>query len=90
MLPNKTEAPHFIWLLALLFVCYILNHTSVESLGWRTPLECLIGSTPDISAILLLLFREKVYYKHDDSSFPSESTEKVVRFVGIAENAEHT
>ena len=89
MLLNMTGAPPEIWLLALMYVCYILNHIAVESLGWRTPIECLTGSTPDISAIMLFLFWEKVYYKHNDAAFPSDSNEKVGRFVGIAENVGH-
>ena len=89
MLLNMTGAPPEIWLLALTHVCYILNHTAVESLKWRTPIECLTGSTPDISAIMLFLFWEKIYYKNNDAAFPSESNERLGRFVGIADSVGH-
>ena len=89
LLLNRTGAPGFTWLLALLYVCCVLNHTAVESLNWRTPMEVMTGSTPDISAILLFQFWEPVYYKTEDSSFPSQSTEKLGRFVGIAEHVGH-
>ena len=86
---NRTGAPASTCLLALLYVCYILNHTAVESLNWRTPLEVLTGSTPDISSLLTYQFWEPVYYKAVDSSFPSDSNEKRGRFVGIAEHVGH-
>ena len=47
------------------------------------------GSTPDISSLLCFRFYEPVYYKLDDSDFPSDSTEKLGHFVGIAENVGH-
>ena len=34
MILNTTGAPSELWLLALMYVCYVLNHTAVESLGW--------------------------------------------------------
>ena len=89
LLLNRTGAPAHAWFLALLYVCCILNHTALESLEWRTPLEMLNGSTPDISAIVLFQFWEPVYYKTNDASFPSDSTEKLGRFVGIADHVGH-
>ena len=44
---------------------------------------------PDISPLLLFDFYEPVYYKANESSFPSESTEKHGCFVGISENVGH-
>jgi len=89
LLLNRTGAPAHCWLLALLYVCCVLNPTDIGSLGWCTPLEVLQGSTPDISSLLLFHFWEPVYYKVDDSSFPSDSTEKLGWFVGIAEHVGH-
>ena len=77
------------WILALRYVTHVLNHTATESINWRTPLEKLSGSTPGISSMLLFQFWEKIYYKHDIPSFPSESTERIVRFVGIADHVGH-
>jgi hypothetical protein len=72
---NRYGAPDYTWLLSLMYVCYLLNHTATKSLGWRTPLEKLDGQTPDISAILNYHFWEPVYYMIEHGSFPSETTE---------------
>ena len=80
---DRTGAPAYCWLLALLYVIFVLNHTAVHSLNWRTPIESLTGSTPDISSLVLFRFWEPVYYKVDDTSFPSESTEKLGRFLAL-------
>lgn len=86
---NLTGAPAYCWLLALIYVCFVINHTAVGSLHWHTPMEKLTGSTPDIISLLCFWFWEPVYYRLDDSDFPSESTEKLGRFVGISENVGH-
>ena len=86
---NLCGAPAYCWLLALCYVCFVLNHTAVGSLHWRTPIEKLTGSTPDISSLLCFQFYKPVYYKLDDNDFPSESTEKLGRFVGISEDVGH-
>ena len=85
---NHTGAPSSVWLLCLTWVCYVLNHTAVASLNFRTPMEALTGVTPDISAMLHFTFWEPVYYLDpgDELSFPSSPHEKLGRFVGIAEN----
>ena len=90
---DRTGAPAYTWLLALTYVCYILNHIAVESLGWQTPLQILTGSSTDISAILRFQFWEPVYYATDlalDSAtkppFPSTTAEGLGRFVGFSEN----
>ena len=82
---NHSGAPETMWLLALQYVCYLYNHLAHASLGWKTPLQALMGTTPDITALLQFSFWERVYYHVDDSSFPSDSTERPGRFVGIAE-----
>ena len=89
LLLNRTGAPAYTWFLALLYVCCVLNHTAIGSLNWRTPLEELTGTTPDISSILMYRFWEPVYFKKHDASFPSDSTEQSGRFVGIAEHVGH-
>ena len=38
LLLNRTGAPAHCWLLALLYVCCVLNHTAIGSLGWRNRL----------------------------------------------------
>lgn len=90
---DRTGAPAYTWLLALMYVCYVLNHTAHESLGWNTPLFCLTGITTDISSLLQFRFYEPVYYatadklKYDGgTSFPSGIGEAKGRFVGFAES----
>ena len=86
---NQRNVPPKAWLLALQYVCYMQNHLAYESLGWRTPTEWLLGYTPDISVLIRLEFWEPVFYQMRDASFPSDSTECLGRFVGIAENGGH-
>ena len=63
---------------------FVLNHLASKVLKWRTPLEALTGSTPDISAIIQFRFWEPVYYRRHDSSFPSDTKEEAGHFVGFA------
>jgi hypothetical protein len=86
---NVSGADPEAWLLALEYVCFVQNHTAVPSLGNRTPIEWLLGYTPDISVLLQFSFWEPVLYKKYDEKFPSDSTELMGRFVGIAENVGH-
>jgi hypothetical protein len=73
------------WLLAMAYVCFILNHTYNGSIC-SVPMTVVSGSTPDISPLLAFAWWEPLYYKVDDSSFPSDTREKRGRFVGIVEN----
>ena len=86
---NASGADPEAWLLALEYVCFVQNHTAVPSLGNRTPIEWMLGYTPDISVLLQFCFWEPVLYKKYDEKFPSDSTELLGRFVGIAENVGH-
>ena len=82
---NSSGAPANTWLLALGYICFVQNHTAVKSLGNRTPIEWLLGYTPDITVLLQFQFWEPVYYAKYDGKFPADSTECLGRFVGIAE-----
>ena len=86
---NFSGAPADTWLLALQYVCFVQNHTAVKSLGGRTPVEWLLGYTPDISVLLQFEFWEPVYYAKYDGKFPTDSTESLGRFVGIADHVGH-
>jgi hypothetical protein len=85
---DRVCAPAYTWLLCLLYICFILNHTYNASIK-AVPLQRATGSTPDISPLLRFRFWEPVYYRVDDSSFPTESRELRGRFVGIAEHIGH-
>ena len=52
-------------------------------------MQILTGSTPDISALLQFDFYEPVYYKTEESHFPSTSNEESGCFVGISEHIGH-
>ena len=86
---DRTGAPATCWLLALSYVCLLLNHLASSSLGWRTPLECLHGVTPDISPFLQFEFYEPVYYRKGGHTSFTDTKEGFGYFVGIAENVGH-
>ncbi|MCA1800264.1 MAG: hypothetical protein LC650_03130, partial [Actinobacteria bacterium] len=87
---NHSGAPPEAWMLALEYVCFVQNHTSHESLGKRTPIEWLLGHTPDITVLLQFEFWEPVLYSKYDAKFPADGTELMGRFVGISETAGHS
>ena len=89
---NMTGAPAFLWLCALLWVLYILNHSYCEAIG-GIPLTKLTGQTVDISNLFQFQFYEKVYYTTSDKlsyaskpGFPSDSDELPGYFVGFSES----
>jgi hypothetical protein len=85
---DRTGAPAHTWLLALQYVCYLLNHmynTTLQS----DPLTCLIGITVDISALFRFHFWQPVFYKVSEPSFPSKSKEALGHVVGISEHCGH-
>ena len=52
-------------------------------------MQVLTGVTPDISSLLHFDWYEPVYYKTEESHFPSISNEKSGCFVGISEHVGH-
>ena len=70
------------WLLATLYVVYLLDHLWNETIK-QIPFHCATGQMSDISPLLLFTFNGPVYYAADDS-FPC-TKEKTGRWVGIAE-----
>ena len=84
---DMSGAPNHCWLLALECACFLINHLACEQLGWRTPTEWLLGSTPDISILLCFIFYQPVYYR----SFAAKDDDEIFgRFVGIAETVGHS
>jgi hypothetical protein len=87
---DHTGSPASLWLLCLLYVCFLLNNTSTSALSnGGVPIQKLTGSTNDISPLLYFQFYEPVYYKVDDSDFPLDSCEKRGHWVGIAKHIGH-
>ena len=87
-LMDRVGAPAFTWLLALHYVCLLLNYMYDDVIK-NVPLTALLGSTVDISAFLRFYFWQEVYYKLADSGFPSSSTEGKGHIVGISEHVGH-
>ena len=83
---DRTGTPPSLWLLALKYTAFLLNHTSCASLNKAIPLTILSGVTQDISILLRFHWYEHVYFREDETSFPSESGERSGRFVGFADN----
>ena len=82
---NFSDAPACVWLLALEYVCFVKNHTADEKLGGRTPVEWLLGYTPDVTALPCFIFWEPVHCPVSEGSFPETPGKALGRFVGIAD-----
>jgi hypothetical protein len=85
---DRTGSPASTWLLCLQYTCFLLNHTYNATIE-KVPLHAATGSTVDISALLRFSWYQVVYYRIDESAFPSESREGRGRFVGVEENCGH-
>ena len=81
---NRSGAPADCWLLALMYVCYVLNVLFSATLGWVPPLQVLTGQTQDTSALFVCSFYEPVYYNPHYDGFPSSITEQLGRWAGVA------
>jgi hypothetical protein len=71
-----------------MYVCFLLNNTWCEAVD-DIPIHMSTGSTNDISPLLCFHFWEPVYYKLDNSDFPSDSREKRGHFIGISKSVGH-
>ena len=90
-LMNKLLIPGFAWLLALTFVCQLMNCMAVESLAWHAPLHVLTGQKPDISPFIQYRFWEDVYFRNYYASNTLAAEDETAGwFVGIAENVGHS
>jgi hypothetical protein len=78
------NVPKDLWLLCLEYVADIMNITAVQSLNWQTPLQRLIGQTPDSSIAIVFEF-----YDDDKPVFPSQTMEKKGRFVCFSKDVGH-
>ena len=85
---DRTGTPPELWLLCLLFVVFLMNHLSTESLGGITPIEAAFNIKPDTSPLLGFHWYQPVLYddsRNPGSTFPRTSKEKSGRWVGVAE-----
>ena len=83
---NRSGAPANCWLLCMIYVCYILNHSACGALNGSIILLVLYGITPDISTMLLYTFYQPVFYAIYDQYFPSESEERTAFWVRFGEH----
>ena len=81
-LMNRCGAPNFVWPYSHKYIADINNHCASPFLGWKTPISKRHGYTPDISAFLLYMFWEAVYYKAKDK-YP-KSNERKGRWIGVS------
>ena len=70
-------APVYTCLVYLIYVCFIFNHTHSDGINGK-PTTNATGSTDGISPLFRFRFWQPVYYKVDESDFPSDSTKNVV------------
>ena len=86
---DRSGAPPSLWFLAMTYACFVLNLTANASIGYAIPMAILTGITQDISPLLQFEWYEPIYYREEETGFPSKSTEKFGQFVGIAEHVGH-
>ena len=86
---DRTASPPYLWLLCLMWVCFVLNNVTSDIINGNTPLFAATGQVNDISPLLRFSWKEPVYYKLDESSYPSETKEGRGVFVGISEHVGH-
>ena len=67
----------------MLHSIYTLNRLALALLVWKTPYELVKGQKADDSLIIAFCWWEPVSYAADNS-FPSQSNEKLGRWVGTA------
>ena len=82
-LMDRTNTPAQLWFLCLCYVTYVFNRVSDPTLHNRQPHFVATGRIADISPLLTFHWMEPVYYKVDNSAFPSES---YGYWVGVAEH----
>ena len=68
---------------------FLINVVSDPTLNNQQPIFRATGRQGDISSLTAFSWLEPVYFKLDDSSFPSQSSEILGFWVGIAEHVGH-
>jgi hypothetical protein len=58
---DRTGSPAYLWLLCLVYMCFLLNNVSSASMHGQTPLQVLTGSTNNINPWLFSWWYEPVY-----------------------------
>ena len=84
-----TGAPPTYWLLALMYVCFILNHMW-NATAHGIPLQKATGQPVNTSALFCFRFCEPVYFQNEEPDFPSQEPEGRGEFVGFAKDCGHS
>ena len=69
--------PSYTWILNPIYLLFLFNHRYYAIIN-RIPTNKSSGYTVDIIMLLIFRYWKPVYYKSDESNFPSFSTEKYV------------
>jgi len=79
------------WLLALNYVCSVMNLTAEKILGWRTPKEVATGETADLCILLYFVFWDIVYCARHANKQPGSQKGQEIRgrFFGFAWDVGH-
>ncbi|KAG7345437.1 hypothetical protein IV203_032968 [Nitzschia inconspicua] len=85
---DRTGAPASTWLLCLMYVAFLLNHTWSDNIK-AVPLTALLGVTVDTSVLLRYHFWQPVHFKAVEPGFPSDTKEQLGHVVGISEHVGH-
>jgi hypothetical protein len=67
----------------------LLNQIARKSLNWHTPIEWLLGFTPDVAALLVFIFWEGVDCKKVEPSC-GNPPKKFRLFAGISAGVGHS
>lgn len=67
---DSSGCPKWAWLLAMTYVCFVLNHAARRSLGWKTPHAVATGHENDLSIVLRFSFWEPVFVCDREAHFP--------------------
>ena len=86
---DRTASPPILWYHCLLYVAYVLNRTSDPALDHRQPHLLATGDVADISPLLQFSWYEPVYFHIHTTHFPSDSTEALGYWIGVAEHVGH-
>jgi hypothetical protein len=65
---QHSKAPADEWLECSKYVIACHNKTARKSIHWRTPMEMLVGDTPDVSELVDFAFYQRVFYVADPNA----------------------
>ena len=83
-LMNRSRAPDFVWPYSHKYIADVNNHCASPFLGWKTPISKRHGYTPNISAFLLYMFWEAIYFRAKDKC--PKSNERKCKWLGVSNN----